>query len=109
MARSPDELAELRAICPEASEMSEAGVTYYFLPKLKVPGAGELDGLLRAQQAASDGYTTRLFLSKPVEGKGQNWTEQRILDRTWHTWSYNNVPVTDRLSQILVNHLRALR
>ena len=109
MDRSPDELVELQAICPGASEMTEAGMKYHFLPKLNVPGVGELDGLLRAQQASSDGYTTRLLLSKPVPGKGQNWTEHRILDRTWHTCSYNNVPATDRLAQILANHLRALR
>lgn len=109
MAHFPDELAELRVIYPEASEMTEAGVSYHFLPKLNVPGVGELDGLLRAQQASGDGYTTRLFLSKPVPGKGQNWTEQRILDRTWHTWSLNNVSPNDRLAQVLANHLRALR
>ncbi len=109
MAEALDELQELRAVCPGAVEMSEAGVRYIFLPKLSVPGVGELDGLLRPQQAAGDGYVTRLYLSAPVAGKGQNWSTQRILDRTWHTWSWNNVPPSYRLSQILTNHLRALR
>ncbi|HTK31246.1 MAG TPA: hypothetical protein VL332_04735 [Candidatus Saccharimonadaceae bacterium] len=109
MAEAPDELQELRAVCPGAVEMSEAGVRYISLPRLNVPGVGELDGLLRPQQAASDGYVTRLYLSAPVPGKGQNWGTQHILGRTWHTWSWNNVPSSYRLSQILANHLRALR
>jgi len=104
-----DEMEELRAICPGAEEIKEVGTRYVFLPGLDVPGAGRMDCLLRPQQAAGDGYVTRLYLSAPVPGKGQNWTQHQILDRTWHTWSWNHVPASDRLSQILANHLRALR
>lgn len=96
-------------LCPGAQEMTEAGNRYIFLPKLNVPGVGELDGLLRPQQAAGDGYVTRLFLSAPVPSKGQNWQAHRILDRTWHTCSWNNVPASYRLIQILINHLRVFR
>jgi hypothetical protein len=56
-----------------------------------------------------DGYTTRLFLSSPFVHKGQNWTVHRILDKTWHTFSYNNVPPDLRLIEILANHLKVLQ
>jgi hypothetical protein len=108
MIDSIDQVEELRQICAEVREMNEAGVRYLYL-KVTVHGVGELEGLLRPQAAASDSYTTRLFLSQPVPGKGENWTTHRILDRTWHTWSWNNVHASGRLAEILANHLRALR
>ena len=105
----PEEaMQELRQICPGAQEMLEAGITYIFLPGLKHPlGHGTLDGLLCLQQHS--GYTTRLFLSAVIPGKGNNWSTHTILSRTWHTWSWNNVPANQRPAEILAQHLRALR
>lgn len=28
----------------------------------------------------------------PIPRRGQNWTTHNILSRSWHTWSWNNVP-----------------
>lgn len=101
-------LDEIRSLCSAAEELAEAGIQYIYLPDLKLPCApGLVDGLLALQQHG--GYTTRLFLSVPVVGKGANWTVHQILGRTWHSWSWNNVPATLRPIEILVNHLDALR
>jgi hypothetical protein len=108
MPRAVEELEELQRVCEGAKEMQEGGVTYLFLPSLKVPNAASaLDALLCAQQHGN--YTTRLFLSAPIAGRGANWSTHTILSRTWHTWSWNNVPTSQRLTEILAQHLRALR
>jgi hypothetical protein len=108
MPRPTDELEELRALCPDALEMSEGGVGYFFLPRLKVNSEPQtFDALLCPEQHS--GHTTRLFLSAVVPGKGQNWRPYCILSRAWYTWSWNNVPANQRLTEILAQHLRALR
>jgi hypothetical protein len=101
-------MKELRAICPGAQEMIEAGIAYIHLPQLTLPCApGVVEGLLCIQQHG--GYTTRLFLSQQVPQKGSNWSVHQILGRTWHTWSWNNVPATLRPAEILIGHMRAFR
>lgn len=103
------DLDSLAPAFPNASEVSEGNVRYVHLPRLVLPGGQVVEALLRPQAAPGDGYVTRLYLSSPVAGKGANWTVHRILDRTWHTWSWNNVLATGTLAEILAEHLRALR
>jgi hypothetical protein len=98
---------ELREVCAGAQEMPEGEITYVSLPGLKISEHEILNGLLCPQQHG--GYTTRLFLSKPIHEKGANWSVHTILSRTWHTWSWNNVPANQRPVEILAQHLRALR
>lgn len=99
---------ELRTLSSGAQEMTEVGLAYVYLPGLKLPCApGVVDALLCIQQHG--GYTTRLFLSQQVPGKGANWSTHQILGRTWYTWSWNNVPSGLRPSQILLAHLDAFR
>lgn len=110
---SQDSLNELKLVCHGVQAMQEGGSYYVFLPGLEVvtnQGTHRLDALL-CPSAHPTGYMTRLFLSKPLHGCGQsnNWTEHRILDRNWHTWSWQNVPATQSPTQILAAHLRALR
>jgi hypothetical protein len=108
MPRPNDEVEELRALTPGAMAMPEGGVEYFLLPGIKVPGlAGLVDALLCPQQHS--GYTTRLFLSSVVPGKGQNWRPHTILSRQWHACSWNDVPANQRLAEILAQHLRAFR
>lgn len=107
---SGDALEELRMLCPEAKVLSEAGLDFILLPGLRLSTGTEtlvVDGLLCPH--SRDGYATRLFLSQQIQGKGSNWSQHRILDRSWHTWSWNNVSSELRLAQILAEHLRALR
>jgi hypothetical protein len=105
-----DPLGELRSICAGARMLMEAGHHYIDLPGLTFLSNGSVirrDGLLSIEPHS--GYTTRLFLSTPVPGKGNNWSVHTIVGRTWHTWSWNNVPANLRLAEILAEHLRALR
>jgi hypothetical protein len=103
-------LAEVAAFVPGARLIPDAGIDYIFLPGMKVfVGQAErvLDALLCPVQHG--GYTTRLFLAEPIPQRGQNWTTHNILSRTWHTWSWNNVPANLSPMQILSAHLKALR
>ena len=105
-----EQIAELTALCERAVEMIESGQNYVYLPRLTLPEGcqpSQVEALLCLH--GRDGYSTRLFLSQPVPGRGQNWTVHRILDRTWHTCSWQNVSAQLRPAQILAEHLRALR
>ena len=111
MTVSDSDLKEIRDICPGATLYSEGGFMYIHLPGLKIPVNDKepliRDGLLCLQ--THSGYPTRLFLSEQIPGKGKNWSVHRILDKTWHTWSWNYVPPDDRPAAVLAQHLRALR
>jgi hypothetical protein len=103
-------LTGLRAICEQPEVLGEGGTKYIFLPNLKVSVAGTLrtlDGLLCP--GPHNGYATRLFLSQPFTERGANWTRWQILGRTWHTWSWKDVPASLPLIQMVLEHLRALR
>lgn len=107
-----DKLAGLRAVCPDASYISDSGKEFIHLRNLKISTDGkvtEMDALLRPGEHSS--YQTRLFLAQPLPGKGRGggWTAHTICGRTWHTWSWNNVPATLPLPQMLLEHLWALR
>lgn len=105
-----DDLAPLRAICSQPAAMVEGGTSYIFLPQIKVLAAGVtvvMDALLCP--GPHNGYTTRLFLSAAIPARGANWTQWQIFGRTWHTWSWQNVPANLPLIQIVLEHLRALR
>jgi hypothetical protein len=107
---SKDALREIRLICPEAEEMAAGDLLYVYLPQLKLPIGcmpSVVDGLLCLKPR--DGYPTRLFLSEPVSGKGNNWNIFHILDKAWHSWSWNNVPYMGRPAETLAQHLVALR
>jgi hypothetical protein len=113
----PGQLAFLQLICPEARPAEEAGQAMVILPDLKVPLGAEvrtMKGLL--YPGLHSGYTTRLFLSeslqaeRPVIGTSPaNWTTHVLLGHTWHTWSWNQVPASLPLAQMLNAHLEALR
>jgi hypothetical protein len=107
---SEELLTELRAICEGAKEMAEGGYAFVYLPGLKIRTGEHIvtqDALLCLQ--VRDGYPTRLFLCQQIQGRGNNWTMHRIVDRTWYTWSWNYVSSALRPAQVLAEHLRALR
>lgn len=110
MSVSDVQLNELQVIAPGATIVEEAGVSYVYMPCLKLPPGcepQEVEGLLRPG-AGPDGYTSRLFLSHQFLEKGRNWTQHRILEKTWFTFSFNGVPSDTRLIEMLVNHRRVL-
>jgi hypothetical protein len=104
-----DDLEELKLICEGAMVIREGGQTFYCLPSLKLPDGctiRECEALLCVSQHGS--YSTRLFLAQPP-GRGANPSTHCIVGRTWHTWSWNNVPGGLRPAQILAEHLRGLQ
>ena len=104
---APDHIAEVQTLCSGAKAMAEGEFEYLFLPSLTLPCGDIVDALLCPVQHS--GYTTRLFLSKQVAGRGQNWNSFTILGRTWWTPSFNNVLATLRPIQILDAHLQLYR
>lgn len=109
MKASDEEVSALKALSPGAVAMTEGGAHFVYLPGLQLLAAGQLrvvDGLLAL---TNSGYTTRLFLSQPVPERGANWTQQMLFGRTWHTWSWNNVPREQAAIQILREHMEALK
>lgn len=104
---SAEFLAELKGFYPDAKSFTEGGLIYIHLPKLILPRGEEAEGLLLLNGAGS--YTTRLFLAKEISGsQAKNWSAHQILNKTWYTWSWKDVPSDGRYVEILVNHLRAL-
>jgi hypothetical protein len=105
-----EQIQELKALCPEARVIAEAGITYLLLPSLKLPPGATpavVDGLLCPQQHT--GYSTRLFISKPVVGKGTNWTTARLVERMWHTPSWQGIGADLRLVEMVLGHLEVYR
>lgn len=105
-----NKIMALISLCPDVAVIPDAGTDYISLPKLKIKSANTLhtvDALLCPVKHS--GYTTRLFLSKKIPGRGNNWSVHSILGRAWHTWSWNNVPDTLSPAQILSAHMRSLR
>jgi hypothetical protein len=103
------DLAPLRALCPDAQLMPDGGQEFLHLPRLVIKSGGAeyvREALLSLK--AHSGYTSRLLLSEPIPGRGQNWTVQNALGRNWHTPSWNNVMPGPPLDMLL-QHLRAYR
>lgn len=106
MKRAPDEFDELQSLYTDVKPLEEKGVEYFYLPSLTIVVNGVkqvYEALLCPEQHS--GYKTRLFLNSPVPEKGKNWTAHVILNRSWHTHSWNGVPSELRLSQILASHI----
>jgi hypothetical protein len=110
-----DCLALFQRSFPGAVVMREREIDYIFIPALPVVTSlsdekTAVDALLCPMQHPS-GYMTRLFLESPFlgAGKSNNWTTHRILERQWHTWSWQGIQPTDAPLQILAAHLRALK
>ena len=106
MSGADNDLVELRALCPAAALVEEGGSHFIDLPRLKIWSGGEIivrDALLSLQ--AHSGYTSRLYVSAPVAGKGANWTVHTVLGRAWHTPSWQGVP-PGRAIEMVQQHLK---
>ncbi len=103
---SAESLAELRQVCPAAASASEAGQEFVDLPGLNIPVGADIqvrDALLTLQEHS--GYVSRLFLSEPIAGRGQNWNSFTVLGRSWHSPSWNGV-APGRPLEMLLQHLK---
>ena len=103
------DLATVKDICPGANSMSEGGTEFVSLPGLKIStGNTTVTRNALLSLGPHSGYTSRLYLSEPIPGKGQNWTTHTVFGRTWHTPSWNNV-MLGRAAEMLQQHLRVYR
>lgn len=104
-----EDLADLKAVCAAAAYVSEGGHQFVDLPGLKIPvGNGiEIRDVLLSL-GPHDGYDSRLYLSVPIAGRGQNWTTHTVLGRRWHTPSWRHVRPA-RPIEMLQQHLRVYR
>jgi hypothetical protein len=107
-----DQITELKELFGEVQQRHEGGVTYFFLPQLRLP-----DGCTPAQidalfcPTSHHGYTARLFFAERINSpKSLNWnTNQRILERNWHAFSWEIKQGNLRLAQVVAIILGALR
>lgn len=100
-------MSAFRIHYPDATAKEEGGHGYVHLPALTLPNGSVSEALI--QFSGSGSYPTRLLLPAVVSGKGQNWTEHCIFGRTWHTWSWKDVPADLPIIEVLLNHLGALQ
>lgn len=108
---APDELEELKAICPGAKPLTDGPLHLVHLPNLRLHSDGKQIEIAEALLCLSEhqGYSTRLYLSQPLPTKAKNWGAQTVAGRVWHSWSWQGVPRTHSPAQILAQHLKALR
>lgn len=104
------ELSKLLEKFPNAQVQNEGGHTYIRIPRapIKVGEDIQIFQLLLCPSAHS-GYETRLFLDRPVPGKGQNWKRFLILGETWHACSFRGVTADNCYLSILLCHLAHFR
>jgi hypothetical protein len=112
MSYPEDQVAELKLLCPDTSEVQEGGCSFLLLPGLHLPDGcspARIDALLCP--TARDGYASRLFFAEKIQTKAQrNWnaTRVRIAERNWHAFSWKT-NASLRLAQMVAAHLRALQ
>ncbi|MFC3052386.1 hypothetical protein [Kordiimonas pumila] len=104
-----ENFAALRKIYPEVQLMEQGGQKVAFIPNLMLKQSGQtvsLQALLWPY--ARDGYQTRLFLEKKVDGEAKNWKSFNLLGKSWWACSWRGVQANLPWPVILANHLRAL-
>lgn len=105
-----DALAALERQFPGAKRYQEGGMTFYFIPRLRLPAGcipEQVDALLCP--TARDGYPSRLFFAERVQGPApRNWNgDSHILGRRWYAFSWADIqglPLVD----LVLAHVRAL-
>lgn len=107
-----EELATLKSICPGTLQAEEGGVTFFLLPRLKLPPGcepSEVDALLCP--TSHSGYNSRLFFAQVVKTPQQrNWNgNTRVLERNWHAFSWQFETAGLNVVQILQVHLDGLK
>jgi len=100
---------QLKAAFPDAKTVVDGAVGAIYLPaaKFKAGGADRQMSLLLYPEKHG-GYDTRLFFEQEIVGRGQNWTPHVVAGRAWVAPSFNHVPPTLPLLQMLAAHLRVV-
>jgi len=107
---SREALDSLRPFSKDPQALTENGCEFVLLPALKVVSGSAVhvcDALLCPREM--HGYLTRLFLSEPIPGRGQNWQQFMFFARAWHSPSWQGVEAALSLPQMLLAHLASYR
>ena len=108
-----DQIEELKKLYPAVQSCEEGGVTFFLLPKLRLPEGcepQETDALLCP--APRDGYNSRLFFANKITcSKALNWNASgvRIAERNWAAFSWKTEHTDLRLAQMVAIHLSAFK
>ena len=96
----------LRALYQDAKVLSEGGCELVHLSAIKITVGSELQSFaaLLCPQSHS-GYATRLFLDRPVPGKGANWRSFPLLGKTWWACSIRDITANQPLLSMLLAFL----
>ena len=103
------QFAYIKMMHEPAFLLNEGGRPVALLPAFGFTAAGRhqtMDLLLVPFEHS--GYTTRLFFERKIAGRGNNWTQHRVVDHTWWAPSWNDVPATSPWREMLCAHLRAV-
>jgi hypothetical protein len=103
------EFANLKAMHPAAVLLKGGGQPVALLPAFGFTAGDQphtMDLLL--VPFAHSGYITRLFFERKIEGRGANWKNHRVVERSWSAPSWNHVPTSLSWTQMLSAHLRAV-
>jgi hypothetical protein len=112
------QLGALSELCDKKVTVhEEAGFTYVYLSKLKLPDGcdpAQCDALLCPM--SREGYNSRLFFESPIKPvkklntQDLNWNTKgiRILEKNWDAYSWKT-PEGLTLVQMIALHLKALR
>lgn len=107
---SAEKFEEFRKSFPKAALEAEGGVELILIPEFKIPTSAPdvtFTALLCPQ--GHSGYDTRLFLDKPVPGRGQNWRAMTLLGRQWHVCSIRGISAEQSYLAILLAHVEHLK
>lgn len=110
MTDDPPGFAALQALHEACRLLREGGNPVVLLPGFAFKAAGaeqHMDLLLHP--SAHSGYATRLFFERAITGRGSNWTQHRVTDRSWWAPSWKDVPATMPWLNMLSAHLRAVQ
>ena len=106
-----EQLDALAAISPNAELRTDGTVTCVFMPNTTLQTS---DGIKIMDVALCprglSGYSTRLLLERKIDSKsGLNWQVVTLINRLWHTWSWNQIAPDQPWIRIFAEHARVLR
>lgn len=109
--RNPaEELVLLQDLCSGAVLVKEGGKDLVYLPRYTFTAVAQrvsMDLVLYPYER--DGYKTRVFYERKVEGRCNNWNLFRVIDRQLWTPSWNDVSADQPWFRILLAHLEPLK
>ena len=104
-----EELVRLQVMHPGAVLLTEGGRSVALLPAFSFTAAGRDETMdLLLVPFEHSGYTTRLFFERKIDGRGNNWTQHRVVEYAWWAPSWNNIPPSSPWHEMLCAHLRAV-